>query len=305
MKRVRAVGVALALVTAVFGGMPRAGAASTDVETGWWTSSPAASAPDGGGTVATGPHGPVSVSALRLDLGSGVTAARVVLPDGGGVLSEFASIEACRGDEAWTPGPGGPLEEAPEARCGRRTHLVERDGDEWTIDVLPLVRGATGRVTVVLVPSDAEPAAGGGAPGWEMRFEAPRLIATPVPSTPPPTSPRPATTTTTMATTSTTMTVALPSPPPAVLGATTSRSTGDVPARTGRFSAPPSPDVTLTSGGDDDPGAVVVSESAAPSPLPRAGGGGGTPWGRGVALVLIAGVAGAAAGLGRHLLAPR
>ncbi|MBI2168628.1 MAG: hypothetical protein HYU28_03880 [Actinobacteria bacterium] len=178
MKRVRAV-VATALVLAV-GAVPRAAAEPAVSEVGWWTSSPFASAPEGGVAVGNAPNGPSSVAAVRLDLGRGVTgAATLRLEEAGGFAQEVASIQACRGDDAWQAADGGPLEDAPEDRCGTSPVLLEETEGVWTVDVAALI-GGDSTATVMLLPGPGSDPTGTLGLGWEVQFHEPSLSATEV-----------------------------------------------------------------------------------------------------------------------------
>lgn len=261
-----------------------AGAATSVVEVGWWTSSPFAEAPDGGVVVGKAPNGPASVSAIRLELGRGVTSARLELEESGGFAQEVAAIAVCRGDEAWTAVAGGDLEDAPEASCAGSPPLLDEDGDAWTLDLKPLLGDATGRVTVMLIPGESTDPTGTLGLGWEVQFDKPVLAATEVAAPP---------TTTTTTAPSTTPTTAAPTATPSLApsgGVSRATTTTTEPVTTTTASA-----VEAESG-----------QTGAPRPLGAPGGPDEPrPWGRFGLFILLSAVAGSAAGGARWLLSTR
>lgn len=149
-------------------------AAGDRPEVGWWTRSPAATAPEGGAVVASGPDGPVSVSALRTASGDRVSSAWFEAVEVGGVATDRATISVCIVGAEWEPAAGGALEDAPATTCADGVE-AERNPSSltWTADLTALVASAgDGVLSVALVPGpavDLLPA------GFEVRLATPRL----------------------------------------------------------------------------------------------------------------------------------
>jgi hypothetical protein len=173
-----AVGVSVAMATAAWLGAPAS--ASGDVEAvGWWTRSPAASAPDGGITVGAAPDGPTSVAALRV--GDPDAEAIVIrLTESNSLLGELAAFQVCPTSDNWPETAGGALADAPPPNCRRAARPLERGNDGvWTVDVAPLLDATTRSVAIVPVNSKLPTA-------FEVGFGPPevRSIARPTATTP-------------------------------------------------------------------------------------------------------------------------
>lgn len=285
-RRGLAVGV-LVGAAVVASGAP--GAAATAVaEVGWWTSSPFADAPEGGVAVGEAPNGPTTVAAVRLDLGAGVSTARLQLDEAGGFAQEVAAVAVCRGEDGWTAAAGGDLAQAPEPRCAESPPSLEpgEDGGVWTVDVKPLVGEATGLVTIMLVPGESPDPSGTVGLGWEVQFERPALDATEV------ARPTASTTTTTTATASgvTTSTTA-----PARPAARSPRPAAPV------VTSPPTTATTTTTLPSEDGGDEVAAQPVlAPGGEPD-----DRPWGQLALFVLLSALVGTGAGAIRQLVDTR
>lgn len=195
----------LALVVALLGGVaaadagsrPARAAGATIVEVGWWSQAPGTATPPGGFQVAKTPEGELSVAALRIDVEGPLDKALLILAEApGGTFQESAAIDACPSTAEWTAASPGPLEEAPAADCATKVEL-QRDpaAGIWTADLLPLLAGAEGPVTVVLKPGAVteivapEP----DAPQSPVPLPVPAPVGVPAPpTTPVPVPPVPA-----------------------------------------------------------------------------------------------------------------
>lgn len=170
-----------------------AGADAAVVAVGWWTRSPAASAPEGGMTVGGAPDGPTSVAAVRLDLGAGVSSVTVTALEAGG-LPDAATVRVCAASDAWSAADGGALEDAPEINCTVAVAFGRGDDGQWSADVTALVADRAGTVSLGFVAGGT----GGDNPltvaPFEVQFERPAVDS--VPSNPTTSSPTSASTTT-------------------------------------------------------------------------------------------------------------
>ena len=158
---------------------------ATIVETGWWSRAPGTATPAGGFQVGRTPEGELSVAAIRVRVDGPLSKALVILAEApGGFLSESGAIDACVTTATWVPAAPGALEDAPASDCSHKVTL-QRNGaaGNWTADVLPLLSGTTGTVSLVFKPG------------------AVTEIVAPQPTTPPVALPVPAP-------------VGIPSPPP-------------------------------------------------------------------------------------------
>ncbi len=130
-------------------------------EVGWWTLAAGAPKAPGGFQVAQSANnsGDMSVAALKVrintaQLGSAlfvlneqVTSIR---PDGGGIM-------ACLSASTWAAANPGLWSDVPARDCGRQVQMVRSANQlAWSADLLPLLSGKTGTVSVMFVP---------GAPG--------------------------------------------------------------------------------------------------------------------------------------------
>lgn len=145
-------------------------------EVGWWTRSPAASAPDGGIAVSNAPDGPVSVAAIRMDLGDGVQSATLTLPQTGGATPNGAQLVVCVTDSPWTAVSSGAIADAPATTCDGTSSAVQLSGTNWTADVGSLVAGRSGLVAFAVVPTT------GSSGVWELQFGPPAVQATATPA---------------------------------------------------------------------------------------------------------------------------
>ena len=195
----------LALVVALLGGIaavdagsaPATAAGATIVEVGWWSRAPGTATPPGGFQVAKSAQGELSVAALRIQVDGPLDKALLIVAEApGGTFQESAIIDACPGTAAWTAASPGPLEEAPAADCATKVPL-QRDpsAGTWTADLLPLLAGANGPVTVVIKPGTVteivapEP----DAPQSPVPLPVPAPVGAPAPpATPVPVPPVPA-----------------------------------------------------------------------------------------------------------------
>jgi hypothetical protein len=179
----------LALVLVVLGAVavggagrdPARAASATISETGWWSRTPGTTTPEGGFQIAKAPDGPQSVAALRVNVEGEVSSALLILFEtSGGYLQDGAVIEACPTTAPWTAAAGGPLEEAPASDCTNKLTLARNATiGSWTVDLAPLLQGATGPVSVVLTPGTAT----------TVTPPQPPAVPSPVPLVPVPTAP--------------------------------------------------------------------------------------------------------------------
>ena len=151
--------------------------AATRGPVGWWTRSPAASAPDGGFTVGNAPDGPVSVAAIEVDLDDGVSSASLSFAQTGGAAPTAAQMVACIIAGGFGAVEAGPIEEAPATTCSStQAAVTSSDGTTWRVDIGDLVGDRRGAVGVAIVPAT-------GASGlWELQLDKPSLQATAAPS---------------------------------------------------------------------------------------------------------------------------
>lgn len=153
-----------------------AGASISDV--GWWTSNPAASAPEGGLAVSAGPSGTISVGAVRvLLLVDRIDTARLSLAEEGGLQAGGAQLQVCATPNAWSAGPKQPMAAAPKAECEGGTAELKRSAEGvWSADVSSLLTpdGDDREVSLMVVPAGS-----GSVPvGFEVRFNPPAIEAT-------------------------------------------------------------------------------------------------------------------------------
>jgi hypothetical protein len=270
---------AVALVAVVWARPAAAAASISDV--GWWSDRPGASAPDGGFVVGTGPQGPVSVAAVRIDLGDGVTGALLSFTESGGVATSTAALAICATGDGWTAAPGAPLAEAPATSCAGTAVAPTRTETTWTADIQALVEDRTGTVSLAIVP-----ASGQGL--WEVQFEAPTIVASPVP-------PERSSTATT-ARDRPTASEPSGTAEPATAGAVASTATGGpAPSVPGGAAAATSPTTATTVAGDSDEVAFqqVTADDVGDEPDART-------LGRVLLFCGIAAAVGTVAGLGRR-----
>jgi hypothetical protein len=147
--------VLLSAVTAWAGWQPARAAGATVVETGWWTRTASTTTPAGGFQVGKTPDGADSaVTAFRIRVDGDVSKAILILVESGGQFQQGAAIDACPTSAAWAVAAGGPIDQAPAADCGAAKVPLTRNesSGSWTADLLPLLSGRTGEVSVVLKP---------------------------------------------------------------------------------------------------------------------------------------------------------
>lgn len=173
MKRLLAAATLVLLAVLV---MPTASAANV-AGVGWWTRSPAASAPEGGIAVSNAPDGPVSVAAVRVDLGeTGVTSGTLTLPQSGGAAPAGAQLAVCVIGDGWKAEAGGAMESAPATTCDGTSTALVANGETWTASVTDLIGESTGTVAFAVVPTT------GSAGIWELQFDKPAFQGTAKPS---------------------------------------------------------------------------------------------------------------------------
>jgi hypothetical protein len=166
---------ALALVPIV-----PAAAEEVSVEVGWWSSNPAATAPDRGFAVSATAGGTVTVAALRAPLEvSTIESATLTLTEEGGVQRETAQLQVCPTPNAWKGGAKQPIAEAPKPECDvAKAPLTRAPDGSWTADVRTVLSsssaGDPSSPSLMVVPVGA-----GAVPvGFEVRFAPPKLDVT-------------------------------------------------------------------------------------------------------------------------------
>lgn len=147
-------------------------------DVGWWSSSPAASAPEGGLAVSAGPSGTVSLGAVRVRLQADrVDTARLALAEEGGLQTSGAQLQVCPTPNAWSAGPKQPMDKAPKPECDRAKAELTRSAEGvWSADVSSLLTPSDDDTEVSLM---VVPAGAGAVPvGFEVRFKPPTVEAT-------------------------------------------------------------------------------------------------------------------------------
>ena len=145
---------------------PGAGAAGPEplvvTEVGWWTLAAGAPKGDGGFQVAMSANntGDMSVSALKVKINTAhLGSALFVLnesktsirPDGGGIF-------ACLSAADWAPANPGLWSTVPKRDCSRQIQMVRSATQQaWSADLLPLLVGKTGTVSILFVPGTPGP----------------------------------------------------------------------------------------------------------------------------------------------------
>ncbi len=171
--------VAAALI-ALVASAPAATADEAAVEVGWWTSSPAASAPERGFAVSVAPSGSVSVAAVRAPLTvTTIESATLTLTEEGGVQQAGAQLQVCPTPNGWVGGPKQSADKAPKPECDvAKAPLTRNAAGVWTADVRNVLSstsaGDPSSPSLMIVP------AGSGAlpVGFEVRFNPPKLEVT-------------------------------------------------------------------------------------------------------------------------------
>lgn len=272
-------------------------------EVGWWRSVGVSEPPEGGVAIGQGVGGPISVAALRVTvLADAPSVATLTLTESGGLGGEGAALQVCPTTDPWTSTSGGNLDDAPAPDCdGGSLPLARDDEGVWTGNVAPLLQAPS--VSLMVVPAAAEsedPLAGPGA-GFDLAFEAPSLLAPPLPgdggatpdgSAPAPAAPAP----------SPHPDAAAPAPPPEVTSvAPPPEPFSPVPIDRGDAGQAP-PDAATEAASDQ---VAIAPSTPLPTRLALTEGGGGRPWGQAVSYALLAAVFGTAAGAARWQLRER
>jgi hypothetical protein len=169
---------------------PALAAGATVIELGWWTTTASTTTPAGGFQVGKTPDGADSaVAAFRIRVDGEVTKAILILVEGaGGQFKEGAGIDACPTTAAWTVASGGPIEQAPKAECDSAKVPLTRNpsAGTWTADLLPLLAGKSGEVSVVLRPGAVTTIAPPTPPAVPSPPVVPPLVPVPTAPAPPP-----------------------------------------------------------------------------------------------------------------------
>lgn len=171
--KVRSVAAAVvagaAAVVLAGGALVPAGASVTVSDVGWWTASAVPpTVPDGGIGVGSDPSG-VTVGALRIDVGDGVSTATLKLVEGANQVDTLASMQVCGADDTWSAAKGGAATDAPKDTCAAGSVPLEKQSDgSWTADLHQLLAGKKDTASVIV-----KPAANAG--GFQIGFERPTV----------------------------------------------------------------------------------------------------------------------------------
>jgi hypothetical protein len=182
--------------------------AVTGIQTGYWSSLPAApQVPSGGFEVGSNPSGAHAVAAIRFILAGGEAVQTVTLKVAQAQPQNQVAIKACpvaARSASWAvPSGGGPgaLSDAPAFDCsgGVVTGTLASDGSTMTFD-LSLVHFEGSTVDIVLSPNLVDPPVG-GVPGLPSQSDATfdaafqpvtaeqiAVVSAPVSAAPPPSS---------------------------------------------------------------------------------------------------------------------
>lgn len=154
----RARAVFVAVVTAVVAStllLPWAAHAQTAagiVETGWWTQNPAPNAPPGGFEVAQGPQGPLSVTAIRIQVDA-TTLTQGVLTLSEAQVVGTPALQLCPTTSQWKAANGGAYASAPAPNCATSVPLQRNVAAATeTADVRKLVGAGPTTVSLMVVP---------------------------------------------------------------------------------------------------------------------------------------------------------
>lgn len=248
---------------------------------GWWTRSPIASAPEGGFTVGNAPDGPLSVAAVGVDLGKGVSSAQLSFEQAGGAAPGPGQLVACV-IGSFESVAGGTLEEAPTTTCDGTSAAVAVNGTTWTVNLTDLVGDSQGSAGIALVPAT------GSTGVWDLQLDTPTFTSTAASGTGGPSSsptgsagsPFQSTVTTTASRPTTSPTFSVAKPP-----------TVGAPNAAAAASTTVAPTTTAVAN---------LTASAQQTFSGSAGGGGGDtgrPVGQAITLVLVAAVVGVAGGV--------
>lgn len=255
-------------------------------ERGWWTRRPGATPQPGGGLeVAEAPDDDISVAALRIRVPGRLSRATLVLNEIGGVRADQATLRVCVTTSNWSAANPGAWGQRPAANCAGGGLELNRSptGGSWSANVLPILP-TSGSVALMLVPGP--PPSGLPVDGFQVTFGGAVLDAVAVDDEQDDDEP-----------------VTFSGP------ASTSPSSSDsFGFGFGGSVTPTTPPFEFAEPGvaAPPPGDTGAGESAdqafRPQPSVASRGGPGTPWARIPGLVVLAGLAGAAAAYGRRLL---
>lgn len=132
--------------------------AATSVQAGWWTTVPAATAPDApadGLVLEGGPDlaHPVAFAAVNFSIATGTTPSRLKLDVAPNTATTpNASITVCPLTKPFKPAQGGSMSDAPTYDCSTKaTAAASSNGSSYTVDVGNLIRN--GALSIALLPS--------------------------------------------------------------------------------------------------------------------------------------------------------
>ena len=126
----------------------RAQDAATISEVGWWSRNPAAAPPSGGFQVARAPDGDLSVAALRVQVASPPTAARLLLQQAQAVGTP--TMQVCKTTATWSA--AAHSDPPPERDCASAIPLQpDTAAGGFAADVVALLGGG-GEVSLMIVP---------------------------------------------------------------------------------------------------------------------------------------------------------
>ena len=156
----RLVAAASVAVAAVLGTAPPVAVAVENVESGWWSTAPAATAVDvpadgllvQGGLTADSPQAYAALT-FTLTEGEAPKSLTVVVADGSATTPN-ASLVACPVGEAFAPARNGAMADAPSFDCTTKAAASpSADGSSYRFDVAELATG--GALSVAIVPAAA------------------------------------------------------------------------------------------------------------------------------------------------------
>lgn len=174
-RRCGALACLVTVTSAFLSAPPVAAEEGARASAGWWSRSPAQSAPQEGFAVASAPDGPVTVAAIVVEVSGAVTSGTVSAVEVGGLGQQAALIVVC---PAAAPVPlsedGGDLDDAPQADCGRGAAPFERNSDSlrWSADLTDFAEGLRDGGSLVILPAPSEAPV---QPTFEVRFAAPEV----------------------------------------------------------------------------------------------------------------------------------
>ena len=170
---------ALTLVGTGWAAFAPAASAVSSIQTGFWSSLPAApQVPSGGFEVGSNPSGAHAVAAIRFTLADGEAVQTITLKVAQAEPAQQVAIQACPASarsSSWVPPSGGgpgALSDAPTPDCsgGLVTGTLASDGSTMTFD-LSLVHFEDSTVDIVLSPNLVD-APVGGVPGVPSQTDA-------------------------------------------------------------------------------------------------------------------------------------